>query len=473
MAFLARPHPNPEAQVAHLPCRVYGAERKAQAALDFIEEIILSNMDYSFMDNLLFMAEQATKDRACRHTPDEAMTGTDKCAICLQNHVSDFGIEIWSWFKSEYNYLFNDSRGRKDTIRDLKSQIANLEQTITQQADRIADLEVALAVARGCTTMTQEEEHNWRIHNDQGHVVSIWHKNKEVSAALSRMEKSRDWYKKAHKEALLVSNNAYSELKVAQNALNALRGDHGPLLNGFINLISEVEMLSTAVGALTLKREQDEISAAGQGDVIVTHTVGVDGTLDRYLVEPSRRDGMRIIRTEKYAVGSGETHVMVRGSYGNHKNPWGETPLFSKHMISSHQEMESLKGTLNSMAQLIAQAPHSLATPPTPPTPPTSSTSRASGTSKSRLPNWPKRPRIPSVVVVPPTSTANRAPRTPVRAPPPRPFRPPLPPGNPAPLPPLPPSSNPRPRAPLPSAEAGTIRGNSSEIVIPENVMVE
>ena len=258
MAYLAKVHPNPAAQCAHLPNRVHGAERKAQAALDFIEEIILSDMDYSYMDNLLFIAEQAASDRACRHTEDEARTGTDKCAICIQNHVYDFGVELWSWFKSEYGYLFNDTRGKKDTIRDLKAKIANLEETITQQADRIADLEVALAVARGCSNMSPEEEHQWRIHNDQGHIASIWHKNKELSSALSRATKSRDWWKKAHKEALLCSNNAYSELKVAQNALNALRGQHGPLLNGFVNLISEVEMLSTAIGGLTLKREQEK-----------------------------------------------------------------------------------------------------------------------------------------------------------------------------------------------------------------------
>ena len=92
-----------------------------------------------------------------------------------------------------------------------------------------------------------------RIHNDQGHVASIWHKNKEISSALSRMTRSRDWWEKAHKEVLLTSNNAYSELKVAQNTLNALHCNHGPLLNGLVNLISEVEMLSTVVSALTLK----------------------------------------------------------------------------------------------------------------------------------------------------------------------------------------------------------------------------
>ena len=313
---------------------------------------------------------------------------------------------------------------------------------------------------RGAAELSPLEEGQWRAANNAGRPRSVYAKNRELEDALKFVEKSCDLWRKKYREAVLTSNNAYSDLKISNNALNALRGQHGPLLNALTNLAQEVEMCSTAVGALTLKKEQEEI----RGDVILTHTVGAQGTLDRYLVEPARREGMSIIRTEKFAVGTGETHVLVRGCYGNPKTPWGDLPLMSKHMIASQQEMEQLKSSLNKMAQHVAQSPHSSA--------------GGSSSSGPNLPNWPKRPRPQSVVVVPPNSTLNRAPRPPVSAPPPL---PPLPP-----RPPLPSTRNPRPVRPPaprpPSLPAGaaaapavtvTYRGDSSELEVAEQVMVE
>ena len=444
MAFKGHPHPNPQEQRAHLPNRVFGADRAKKAALDFIEEIILSDQPYSFMENLHLLATDAAAARKCHHEQEEAEVGTANCAICLHNWTFDFGSELWQWFKTEYGYLFDDTRGKKDLIRDLRAEILQLKELNTNQADKIADLEYALAVERGCTEMSAEEVMQYRVNTQRQNPSSIWHKNRELDHSLTLMENSRDHWKQAYKEAITTANNAFSKLKQSETALQITKGEHGPLINALINLTMEVEMLSASVGGMALRKEREDM---GGDEVFLTHTVGAKGTLDRYIIDPSLRENMAIIRTEKFAVGSGESHVIVRGSYGSPKAPWGELPLKSRHIIASNQDMEELSTQMNKLAQMVRQGHgHGGAT--------------SSPSTFER--NWPKRPRLQSVVVVPPTTQFPSPQNV-------RPLHPPTrarvqPRAAPPSLPPLPPlPRDPPPRASATSA-AGTYRGDSAEL---------
>ena len=471
--FSRRPHPQPTLQKAHLPNRVHGVAKREQATLEFIEEMILSKQAYGLMDNFDYIAEECSRTRLCHHEDDQCQAGSINCAICRQNWMMEIGSECWSWFKSEFSYLFEDSRGKKDAIRDLKAKVANLEQQLIEKHDKIVELEYALAIARGDADITEEEANAWREANEKGRTATVWHKHRELKYVSERLEKSRDWWRDAQAAAAKRANDAFSQLKSMRDAYNATTGDQKPLFNVLINLVMEVEMLSASVGSLVLANEASQHSE----DIVVTHSVGSQGTLDRYLMCPSQKENMSVVRTEKCAAGGGETHVICRGVYGRNRAPWGDTPAKSRHMVASSQEMEEVQTRLNQLAALVAQAPHGGAARSAPPS------------------NWPKRPRL---------SGSNAVPVTP-RPPPPRPstsrpstsrvlavaptaIRPPTPPPTPTPhykqslgprIPkPSMPRCPPRQRAPMPpqpstssapprsvaSDEDNNYRGNASEI---------
>ena len=429
MAFHPRPFPQPSMKRVFFPPRAFGAERREQETQAFIDTMIVSDMKYSFMDNILTMAEQACKDRVCHHEAEEAEVGSDRCAICIQNWTYDMGSELWSWFKLEFSYLFEGSRGKKDLIKELRGTIARLEEKVTEQADIIADLKFKLDVERGAANFTPQEEKEWRILNNQGAYHSIYHKNLALQEDAKRFERSRNWWKEAHAKQMVINNNAFSKLKLLENAMATTRGEQGPLLNCLTNLVLEVEMLSASIGGLVMDKE---ISALGD-DVVVTHAIDPKGSLDRYLMAPHEKTNMSVYRTEKAVEGRGETHLVVRGCYGLPRAPWGDSPLKSRHMLASSQEMEELQSQMRKLAETVRGTNPAARSAPPPPF-------------------GPKRPRLPSSVSIPHASPMFR-PQLP-RGPP---HRPPLPTMAP-PLPPTPPPSA------TPANAAGQYRGTFDEI---------
>ena len=474
--FSRRPHPQPAQQKAHFPSRVHGVQLREQATLEFIEELILSDQLYSFMDNVDYIAEECARSRPCHHEDDQANTGTVHCVICRQNWSMEIGSEIWSWFKNEFRYLFEDSRGKKDAIRDLKAKVANLEQQLLEKSDQVVKLEYDLSVARGYADITEEEDRAREEATEKGRNATVWHKHRELTYNCDRMERSRDHWKKAAEAAGKKANDSFSQLKTMRDAFQATTGNQKPLFNVLTNLVMEVEMLSSTVGSLVLS---DEVRRHSE-DIVVTHSVGSQGTLDRYLLDPLQRENMTIVRTEKCGTGGGETHVVCRGVYGRNRAPWGDKPTKSKHMVASSQDMEEVQTKLNQLAHLVAQAPH------------------GGATNSAPTSNWAKRPRLTGSNATPVTprpsnsrpptsrpstsrastsraSTSGATIRPQLLSPPPTPHykrslgpnipKPPLPRCAPRPSTPMPPKPSPNPTSrSVASEETNNYRGTSSEI---------
>ena len=202
-------------------------------------------------------------------------------------------------------------------------------------------------------------------------------------------------------------------------------------------------MCSASIGSLVLAKENEKHG----NDIIVTQTVGAQGTFDRYLMNPAQKQNMTIIKTEKCATGGGgETHIVCRGAYGQPRAPWGTMPLMSRHLMASSQDMDEVSTKLQQLAQLVRQAPHGGAARSAAPTP-ASKRPRMTGANST-----PVAPRPASVVVVPPSNTILR-PLNPRAAS----FRPPGPRATSAPRPPLgpkPPLPKGTPRQPLPRQTA-------------------
>ena len=366
-------HPIQQLETPHMPSRWWDSKEKSRVEKAWLTDCILSSCDYSHLDNLRLLAEDATEGQFCKHANAQAKAGTDDCILCQFNYVYEFGREIDDWFKRTYGYLFEGTADKDDLVRSLRAQIAERDECIARLCGDIHKLQEALAFERGMYTEMSPEEIEAKRDSLELRDPSSMTKDEyiaEMEAVVNTAKADRDAWRKALDDRCGAYNNLYSRFKAIEKALRIMRGDSPKLINILSNLCQEVELLNAGIGPLLM----DKFNAWG-GKTLLCVQAADGNVIDRFCVNPEDRESLRVMKTEKYCYGTGETHVIVKGAYGssnttvppNRTNdpPVGYVlPLRTNHVVASDADIELMSTQLADLAKtansLYGANPHTI-----------------------------------------------------------------------------------------------------------------
>ena len=353
-------HPIQQLETAHMPSRWWDDKEKRRAEKAWLTDCILSTCEYSNMDNLRLLAQKYTEGQFCRHANAQAKAGTDECILCQFNYVYEFGREIDDWFKRTFGYLFEGTADKDDIVRGLRAEVAQKDELIARLYGDIHKLQEALAFERGMYSEMTPEEIEAKRDTLELKDPSEMTKDEyiaEMEAVVNTAKADRDAWRKALDDRCGAYNNLYSRFKAIEKALRVTRGEKPAMINILTNLCQEVELLSANIGPLLM----DKFDAWG-GKTLLCVQAADGNVIDRFAINPEDKESMRIMKTEKYCLGTGETHVIVKGAYGSsnatvppnptHAPPVGYVvPLRSSHVVASDSDIEMMSSQLADLAK--------------------------------------------------------------------------------------------------------------------------